>query len=311
MSKNKVDYIKLCETETSVPIFMQSWWLDAVCNDGVSWDVALSRDKIGDISAALCFCKKRKWGFKKITMPHLTQFTGVWMKPLEHKNGHGNQSHQQEQLQQIVAQLPHCQHFTLRTHFNLTDWLPFYWAGFKQTTRYTYIIPNLSDLNLVFNNFEGNVKRAIRQAEGKYTIEQSDDFDLFLQLKNKNDNTPLSIWHNLNDILSKKQQKRLYFARNTEGVAEATAYIVWDNSTAYYLASGTTESGRKSQVMSLLLWQAMQDCAHHATVFDFEGSMLKTVEPYFRRFGTEQKAYFQLSKFSNKFIEMAFIRNGV
>ena len=304
MSKNKVDYIKLCETETSVPIFMQPWWLDAVCVHGLNWNVALAKDKNDNFSAALCFCEKHKWGFKKVTMPHLTQFTGVWMKPLEHKNSPEKQSHEQNQLQQIIAQLPHCQHFTLRTHFNMTDWLPFYWAGFKQTTRYTYIIPSLSDLNLVFNNFEGNVKRAIRQNEGKYTIEQSDDFDLFLQLKYKNDSTPLSIWHNLNDILSKKQQKRLYFARNTEGVAEATAYIVWDNSTAYYLASGTTELGRKNQVMSLLLWQAMQDCAHDATVFDFEGSMLKTVEPYFRRFGTEQKVYFQLTKFSNKFLEM-------
>ena len=306
MSENKVDYIKLCETETSVPIFMQPWWLDAVCVHGLNWNVALAKDKNDNISAALCFCEKHKWGFKKVTMPYLTQFTGVWMKPLEHKNSPEKQSHEQNQLQQIIAQLPHCQHFMLRTHFNLTDWLPFYWAAFKQTTRYTYIIPSLSDLNLVFNNFEGNVKRAIRQNEGKYTIEQSDDFDLFLKLKYKNDSTPLSIWHNLNDILGKKQQKRLYFARNTEGVAEATAYIVWDNSTAYYLASGTTELGRKNRVMSLLLWQAMQDCAHHAIIFDFEGSMLKTVEPYFRRFGTEQKAYFQFSKFSNKFIEILF-----
>ena len=304
MSKNKVDYIKFCETETSVPIFMQPWWLDAVCTEGLTWNIALARDKNKNISSVLSFCEKRKCGFKKITMPHLTQFTGVWMKSLDHKSYHEKQSHEQDNLQQIIAQLPHCQHFTLRTHFNLTHWLPFYWAGFKQTTRYTYIIPSLSDLNLVFNNFEGNVKRAIRQNEGKYTIEQSDDFDLFLKLKYKNDNTPLGIWRNLNDILGKKQQKRLYFARNTEGVAEATAYIVWDNSTAYYLASGTTELGRKNQVMSLLLWQAMQDCAHDATVFDFEGSMLKTVEPYFRRFGTEQKAYFQLTKFSNKFLEM-------
>ena len=306
MSENKVEYIKLCETETSIPIFMQPWWLDAVCTEGVRWNVVLALDKNGSITAALCFCEKRKWGFKKITMPPLTQFTGIWMKPFEHKINHEKQSHEQEQLQQIIAQLPHCQHFTLRTHFNLTDWLPFYWAGFKQTTRYTYVIPNLSDLNAVFNNFEGNVKRAIRQTEKKYTIEQSEDFDLFLKLKYKNDSTPLSIWQNLNDILTKKNQKRLYFARNTEGVAEATAYIVWDNSTAYYLASGTTEPGRKNQVMSLLLWQAMQDCAPHVTVFDFEGSMLKTVEPYFRRFGTEQKAYFQLTKSSNKLFEMLF-----
>ncbi len=285
---------------------MQPWWLDAVCTEGVSWDVALARDKNGHISAALCFCEKQKWGIKKVTMPPLTQYTGTWMKPFEHKTNHEKQSYEQGNLQQIISQLPHYQHFTLITHFNLTDWLPFYWAGFKQTTRYTYVIPNLSDLNAVFNNFEGNVKRAIKQTEQKYTIEQSEDFDLFLKLKYKNDSTPLSIWHNLNNILSKKNQKRLYFARNTDGVAEATAYIIWDNSTAYYLASGTSETGRKNQVMSLLLWQAMQDCAQDVTIFDFEGSMLKTVEPYFRRFGTEQKAYFQLTKFSNKFVEMLF-----
>lgn len=311
MSKNKVDYIKLCETETSIPIFMQPWWLDAVCTvpndsfgEGLSWDVALAKDKNNNITSAFCFCKKQKWGFKKITMPHLTQFTGVWMMPFKVKNTPEKQSYQREQLQQIIVQFPYFQHFTLRTHFNLTDWLPFYWAGFKQTTRYTYVIPNLSNLNTVFNDFEGNVKRAIRQTEKKYTVEQSDDFDLFLKLKYKNDNTPLSIWHNLNDMLSKKHQKSLYFARNTEGVAEATAYIIFDNTTAYYLASGTTEIGRKNQVMGLLLWQAMQDCAPHTAVFDFEGSMLKTVEPYFRRFGAIQKPYFQLSKSSNKLIEM-------
>ena len=154
MSKNKVDYLKLCETETSVPIFMQPWWLDAVCTEGVTWDVALAKDKNNYITAALCFCEKQKWGIKKVTMPHLTQYTGVWMKPFEHKNYHEKQSHEQEQLQQIILQLPHCQHFTLRTHFNLTDWLPFYWASVKQTTRYTYIISNLSDLKAVFNNFE-------------------------------------------------------------------------------------------------------------------------------------------------------------
>ena len=303
MTNNKVEYVDLCENEAAVPIFMQPWWLDVVCVKGLKWDVALARDKNQHITAAFVFCHKKKAGLKIITMPPLTQFTGVWFKQSTNPNTHEKHSQLQDYLSQIIAQLTDCQSLTLRTHFSLTDWLPFYWAGFKQTTRYTYVLSDLSDVDHLYNNFSGNLKRAIRQSSPKYTVEQSDDFDLFLQLKYPNDHTPLSIWRDLNTALTKKQQKRLYFARNTEGVAEATAYIVFDNNTAYYLASGTTENGRKNQVMGMLLWQAIQDAAAHCSVFDFEGSMLKTVEPYFRRFGTQQKPYFQLTKSSNKLIE--------
>jgi hypothetical protein len=44
------------------------------------------------------------------------------------------------------------------THHNFTDWLPFMWKGFKQTTRYNYIInyENKTFDNLWRNFNQGN-----------------------------------------------------------------------------------------------------------------------------------------------------------
>ena len=37
----KNHYIAFCQSNNSIPIYMQAWWLDAVCTDG-SWDVCLA-----------------------------------------------------------------------------------------------------------------------------------------------------------------------------------------------------------------------------------------------------------------------------
>ena len=38
-------------------------------------------------------------------------------------------------------------------HYSFLNWQPFYWKGYSQTTRYTYVIRDLSDLRTVFSNF--------------------------------------------------------------------------------------------------------------------------------------------------------------
>lgn len=299
MQNNKVEYLELCAQEVSIPIFMQPWWLDAVCTEGVTWDVVLVRDRMDIVVAAMAFCVQQKWGFKMIYMPHLTQYTGIWFRPSETITA----SRQQMVLKKIIAQIPHFHRLILRFNYNLKDWLPFYWAGFQQTTRYTYIIPNTSDLNAIFANFDSTMKREILHAQKLYTIEQSDDFDLFLILKSAKDNTPLSIWHSLETVLKQNQRRKIYFARNLYGEIDATAYIVWDNMSTYYLASGTGNRGRKYSAMHFLLWQAIQDSAERNTVFDFEGSMIESIASFFKRFGSVQMPYFQITKFNSRLLE--------
>ena len=109
-------------------------------------------------------------------------------------------------------------------------------------------------------------------------------------------------------LFRSKKRRRIFFAKNTEGVVQAAIYVVFDTSTAYYLAGGATEAGRSKGAMHGLLAHAIQEtAAEGCTIFDFEGSMLKGVEPFFRGFGGELTPYFRVFKYANKFLEHLFL----
>ena len=56
---NKEKYADFCEVEKTIPIFSQSWWLDAVC--GNAWDVCLV-EKGGEIYASMPYQIKTRYG---------------------------------------------------------------------------------------------------------------------------------------------------------------------------------------------------------------------------------------------------------
>ena len=58
----------------------------------------------------------------------------------------------------------------------LTNWLPFYWAGFQASVHYTYRIEDLSDLDRVQSDFQEHVRRGIRKAESLVQVDR--DFPL-------------------------------------------------------------------------------------------------------------------------------------
>lgn len=45
--------------------------------------------------------------------------------------------------------------------------MPFYWNGFKQTIRYnTFIIEDITNLDVVYNNFKSSFRNKIKKASG-------------------------------------------------------------------------------------------------------------------------------------------------
>ena len=93
-----------------------------------------------------------------------------------------------------------------------------------------------------------------------------------------------------------------YFATNTEGGVEAAIYIVFDKKTAYYLAGGATEQGRKQGAMHFLMHHAIQETQKRGCeIFDFEGSMLQGVAAFFRGFNGELTPYYMVWKYSHRF----------
>ena len=310
MNNNKVDYINLCESEPSIPIFMQNWWLDAVCTEGggLTWDVAISRDKNGKIVAALAYVIRKKWGFTLVTVPYLTKFTGIWQAPLPYSTHYENNHEEHNRLKDLISQLPHFHRLTLNLDTNLQDWSPFYWAGFSQTTRYVQVLEGVENKETLFKNLNRGTKRSIKKAEEHFTVVEKNDFDTFIKLntavferQNMPNIIPLPIWHNLEHILSKKQQRRIYFSLDKNGIAQGVFYMIWDENTAYGLASGLTEMGRINGAMSQLTWQAISDATDMGLSFNFLGSMIPSIEAFLRGFNAVKKPYFVLTKAQKTF----------
>ena len=140
--KNKDKYKKFCDTHP-IPIFSQYWWLDSVCVGG-EWDVALI-EKGGEVFASLPYFLKKKGPFKLIIMPPLTQTMGPYINYPEGQKYARKLAYEKEVMNSLIDQLPKVDYFCQNFHSSITNWLPFYWRGFEQSTRYSYLIPEFSE----------------------------------------------------------------------------------------------------------------------------------------------------------------------
>ena len=309
--QNKNAYIELCKTEKTMPLFMQKEWLDAVITEGSSWQVVLAKDKKGEIIGALTFQIKQKWGFTILSESFLSPFCGLWIKTIETQKQYEQYHYVKKILVALIAQLPPFHFANFRFSTALTDWQPFYLTRFQQTTRYTYRL-DLKNTDTLFSNFNQNTQRNIRKAKQSFQISESNDLGIFLTIsdltfKRQKLKSPIphSVWRKVDALLLKNNQRKILFAENTEGVVEAAVYIVFDKNTAYYLAGGATENGRKQGAMHLLLSQAIKDAQTKSIdVFDFEGSMLQGVESFFRGFNATLTPYFRIWKYKNRFLSL-------
>ena len=307
MDNEKSSYIAFCASDkaASLSLFMHAAWLDAVCTEG-SWNVALARDKTGEITAAMTYKTYRKWGLTSITEPPLSPFAGVWLREKTFNKQYAAYFYVKNALTELAQQLPKVHRAVLRTHFSLKDAQPFYWADWLTTVRYTYVL-DLKNKKTIYDNFNDNTQRNIRKCTQYLNIVKSNDIhkfveinDLTYQRQNMKNPIPNDIWLKADTFLRENGQKNIYFALNTEGGVEGAIYIIYDKKTAYYMGGSATEKGRKEGAMHGLLWQAIQEAAaeKECTFFDFEGSMLHGVEPFFRGFGGELTPYIQISKYT-------------
>ena len=285
-------------------IFSSPEWLEAVSPG--NWDYLLLEKK-NSIRACMPIIKIIKYRFSVLNMPPLTQSLGVLLPSEEGKYAEVL-SRDIKRMNELLAQLPSFSYFLQRFHPSFKNWLPFYWNGFKQTTRYTYIIQDLTNIDNVWNGFRSNIRQEIRKAEKKLIINQSDDLDaLIFCIKSTfkrhggldfNFKALERIFQTCNNLDSGK----IFLARNKNGDLCGGVYIVWDNKSSYYLSGGSPDQYRTTGVMSFLLWEAIKFSSEVTKQFNFEGSMIKPIERFFRAFGAKQIPYFEISKSNSNFI---------
>lgn len=287
-------------------IFRQKWWVDVLSEDSASGEILIELNSGQSIS--LPYVIKKQFGFKILTMPSLTQSAGPLILGVN-SSSKKRQTIENKLYNLLFEKLPPHDAFNQNFHFSITNWLPWYWKDYEQSTRYTYRLNDLSNLDEVYANFQPKVRTDIKKSQSRFSVKIHSDYDIerFLDINEmtflrQNITLPYKreLVRKLDKECIKRNCRKILFAEDAEGKIHAAAYIVWDKHTTYYLMGGGDPELRNSGATSAVMWEAIRYASSINTSFDFEGSMIEPVERFVRGFGAKQVPYFHVWKFNSK-----------
>lgn len=301
----KEEYIEFCKKEP-IPIYSQYFYLDAVCGRD-NWDVLLFK-KGGEIFASFPFYKKKKAIFKGIAQPKLTQFLGPYIKYPKGQGSYKKLSWEKEIMDYFIKHLPKFDFFDIAFDYSITNWLPFYWQGFKQSTKYTYIIKKDANIDkLETNNRKRRRKKALKLG---VEIIQSSNVEQFYKLnkltfirQQRDIAYDLEFIKNLYNKLNQHNAVKMLFAKYQNRIIAAN-FLVEDKSCVYYLMGGIEPKYGDIGAMDLIQYESIKYALLKGKSFDFEGSMVESIEKYFRSFGAIQKPYLEIKKINSKILKL-------
>ena len=291
-------YERLIRRSPAGSIYCHTWWLEAVAPG--RWKI-LKVERQGELIAAWPIVVTPARGLRgpEVAWPNLTKTLGILMAPSDRKASE-SLSLEHGVIEELLAQLPKHQSFDHRFHESFHNWLPFYWQGFEMTTRYTYVIEGIKDLDRVWADFRSGTRRNIRKAlSGGLSVSGRVGLAEFLDLHEEvferqgmRTFESRALIERLDAELKKRGKRKILGAFDGEGRLLAALYLVWDNGRAHYLMSGSATQHRASSALYLLQWEAIRFASTVADEYDFEGSVIRKIESVNRGFGAEQRLYF-------------------
>lgn len=302
MSKNisydKQWYRDWCAVNQIVPVFFQDWWLDLVCGED-GWEVILYIED-PQIVAVMPYCLKKKTFFSYITMPLLTKFMGpFFIRRFDERK-------EQSILVKMVDALPLFSRFTQTLHYQIQNWLPYKWKGFKQTAYYSYCLRNIRDRELTWLNIDADYRNnKIAKIADFISVKEDLDFETLYKLtvepfqrQKVKMPVPSEFLAKVVDKVYEKGCGKSLYAIDGQNNVLAAVLLIWDRKSCYLLLAGENDQSRKSGTGIYLTWKAIEYASEKLAVnsFDFLGGMAENLERTRRQFGAEQVPYFLISK---------------
>ncbi len=314
---NKPLYNQFCDAHPEMPLFLQPWWLDVVCEKG-QWNACLATDGAGQVLGVMPYYQRRQWSFDTLRMPPLTPYQGAWLLYPPTLKPSRIHSFEKKVLEQLIGQLPKFAYYAQCHPRQLQNWLPFYWQGYRQTTRYSFVLEDLSKLGKVEQGLDSAVRNKIRKAQRQVNVEETEDIALFYSINTKtfarqNIAVPysFSFFKRLDAALVKQGRRSILLAKDQVGQCHAAIYLIWDDRVMYNLALGADPNYHSSGAVQLLLWEGIQMAAQKGMQFDFEGSMMKNIESLFAAFGGKAKPYFKIFKSQSRLLKVLLAAKNI
>jgi len=304
-NSNLEEWNKFVSISSQGSVFCYSWWLLSACPNG--FRIIIVRNKNGIVAGLPLQNEYDEKGREICNMPLLTQTLGILLYP---QNGSKTCKYLSETIKimdEIINNLPHYKYFYMQFHYNFTNWLPFYWKGYSQSTRYTYIVPKTVDIENIFSSFTYAKRCDIRNSKKIVKIKTDISAELFydhhfssLKKNGKNIRYSFENFENIYNSAYLNKRGKSWYAVDEEGNIHSIIFCVFDNKLAYYLVSSIDPDYRKTGSISLLIWEAIKYFSKLSLGWNFEGSMRYNIEKSYRQFGGIQVPYFLITKPENK-----------
>jgi hypothetical protein len=247
---------------------------------------------------------EKKAGLTRFRCAPYTPHCGLFFSSLS-KNRSSINSFNKEVIEQIVDYLnsrkPALLTLAFPTKFN--DMQFFNWSGYKVIPNYTYQIDLQQSIDDITKEFDPKNRNIISKVEKEeHNISDSCDKEtLFKFLSTSLDTAGARVYSQLLKKIicdySNPDNSFVFVLKNKEGQISSAVMCIYDRHSAYYLLAGNNRDHMINGANNLLLQKSIIKAKElGCKVFDFEGSMIKSVEKFFRGFGGQIVPYYTVNK---------------
>lgn len=282
-------------------IFHYSWWLQTTAAE---FSILAIRNERGAIVAGMPIPLERRPGLRLYHSPDLTPYLGPVFDLSTIDNTcdrlHFMRSHG-EILGRNIKSFDSVRYVAGASAPDLQGFL---WAGFRVQLGYTFRFPATHTLTQITEGMTRTHLQKLTKAQRlKLTVTRDEGVEdlIFLNAKTfeKQGLKPVcspDFLTNLWNAASSQKKGHLYVAKTADGKPVAALFTVNDNRTTYQIVSGVNPEFREIPGAYLVLWNALQDTLLAGRDFDFEGSSLRGVECFYRRWGATAVPIWRLEK---------------
>lgn len=257
----------------------------------------------GELSGGFQLAVTRRFGLRCFENPAFTPSVGPFFAS-QGSNRVAGQTFQKAVLEAIAAYLdaqgPAL--VSLLLGRDIVDTQPFIWRQYRVSPRYTYVLDLAQTEEALWAGMDKERRWSIGKARRDgVLVEATEDWRIVAELVCdtlarqgvKSDRGRVGA------LVSTSLERGLGFARVAlqAGVPVACAFIAYDARRAYYLLGGRGDESTHPGAGRAVLWDAILHAKSLGiAAFDFEGSMVPSIEQYFRGFGGRLVPYFRILK---------------
>jgi hypothetical protein len=294
--------------EPVLGVFSSEQWLSAYGDD--LHFAGIFRDE-RQMCGGFYFLRTKRMGVSFLKLPPYTPHCGLFYIS-ESSNRSSVNSFSKEVVTEVCNYI-RSQSATLTVlafPSEVIDLQPFIWEKYKVVPNYTYRIDLRRSTEEIKADFDPKNRNVIAKAEKEgVEVKVSDwtpanKFDFF---RNCLVAAEANVYEDeLEAVFTKFSSEENSFCLEAEKDGQLLGMVlcVFDKKNCYYLLGGLDHRARVNGVNNLLVLRSIEKAKSLGCVtFDFEGSMLKGVEKFFRSFGPELVPYYTVNK-ANIFLEM-------